>query len=228
VHPLAALTSSAVPSVRWPRRSTRRAVLLALGPSLTARRASRNPGVKVPEETRALPDVTIRARETRPGFPRGQLPPDFGHASARHGFTIDTTRGLRGKTLTKVLDLPRRSGARTTRTLDPAMSRTGFGGLAGFRAPDGELSRTGFGGDGAPGRFRRRPRFQDAVLRRGDLRCHVETEEVPGGAVGARRAAVFESGRRSRMPPPISVLVPRRSRSGCGKRRPIAASVATC
>jgi hypothetical protein len=66
--------------------------------------ASSNPGVEVPEETRELPDVTIRARETRPGFFEANFHPTSATHPARQGFTIDTKRGLRGKTLTKVLD----------------------------------------------------------------------------------------------------------------------------
>jgi hypothetical protein len=60
--------------------------------------------VEVPEETRELPDVTIRARETRPGFFEANVHPTSDTHPARQGFTIDTRGGLRGKTLTKALD----------------------------------------------------------------------------------------------------------------------------
>jgi hypothetical protein len=58
-----------------------------------------------PEETRELPDVTIRARETSPGFfVASYQPTSPDRHPARHGFSIDTKQGLRGKTLAKVLD----------------------------------------------------------------------------------------------------------------------------
>ena len=58
-----------------------------------------------PEKTRELPDVTIRARETSPGFfVASYQPTSPGTHPARNGFSIDTKQGLRGKTLAKVLD----------------------------------------------------------------------------------------------------------------------------
>jgi len=59
----------------------------------------------VPEETRELPDVTIRAQETSPGFFVASYHPISPETHpARQGFSIDTKRGLRGKNLGKVLD----------------------------------------------------------------------------------------------------------------------------
>ena len=58
-----------------------------------------------PEESRKLPDVTIRAQETSPGFfvaSYHPTPPET--HPARQGFSIDTKRGLRGKNLADVLD----------------------------------------------------------------------------------------------------------------------------
>ena len=58
-----------------------------------------------PEETRELPDVTIRAQETSPGFFVASYHPTSPETHpARQGFSIDTKRGLRGKNLAKVLD----------------------------------------------------------------------------------------------------------------------------
>jgi hypothetical protein len=58
-----------------------------------------------PEETRELPDVTIRAQETSPGsFVASYHPKSPETHPARQGFSIDTKRGLRGKSLAKVLD----------------------------------------------------------------------------------------------------------------------------
>jgi hypothetical protein len=60
--------------------------------------------VDVPEETRQLHDVTIRVQETSPGFfEAGFKPVDPLHL-ARNGYTLDTKRGLRGRTFTEVLD----------------------------------------------------------------------------------------------------------------------------
>ncbi len=67
-------------------------------------RAGSNHGVEIPEEIRELPDVTIRARETSPGFFEANCRPTSPTHPARQGFTIDTKQGLRGKNLTKVLD----------------------------------------------------------------------------------------------------------------------------
>jgi hypothetical protein len=59
----------------------------------------------VPEETRELPDVRIRAQETSPGFFVASYQPTSPETHpARRGFSIDTKRGLRGKNLAKVLD----------------------------------------------------------------------------------------------------------------------------
>ena len=57
------------------------------------------------EETRELPDVTIRAQETSPGFVVASYHPTSPETHpARQGFSIDTKRGLRGESLAKVLD----------------------------------------------------------------------------------------------------------------------------
>ena len=57
-----------------------------------------------PEETRELADVTIRAQETNSGFFVASYQPTSPDTHpARHGFSIDTKRGLRGKNLTEVL-----------------------------------------------------------------------------------------------------------------------------
>jgi hypothetical protein len=59
----------------------------------------------VPEETRELDDVTIRACETRPGFFEVSFRPLSPESHlARGGYTLDTARGLRGRTLKAVLD----------------------------------------------------------------------------------------------------------------------------
>lgn len=57
----------------------------------------------VPEEIRELPDVTIRVRETRPGFFDASFKPTNPLHIARNGYTLDTKRGLRGRTLSEVL-----------------------------------------------------------------------------------------------------------------------------
>lgn len=57
------------------------------------------------EETRELSDVTIRVRETRPGFFEATLRPTSPETHlARNGYTLDTGRGIRGRTLLAVLD----------------------------------------------------------------------------------------------------------------------------
>ena len=72
---------------------------------LTARlQASSNRGVDVPEEIRELPDVTIRVRETGPGFFEASFKPTNPLHIARNGYTLDTKRGLRGRTLSEGLD----------------------------------------------------------------------------------------------------------------------------
>ena len=59
----------------------------------------------VPEESRELGDVTIRVRETRPGFFEASFRPTSPETHlARNGYTLDTARGLRGRTLAEVLD----------------------------------------------------------------------------------------------------------------------------
>jgi hypothetical protein len=59
----------------------------------------------IPEETRALADVTIRAREVRPEFFDVSFRPTSPETHpARSGYTLDTARGLRGKTFKAVLD----------------------------------------------------------------------------------------------------------------------------
>jgi hypothetical protein len=66
---------------------------------------SSTPPMDMPEETRELQDVTIRAQETSPGFFVVSYHPTSPETHpARHGFSIDTKRGLRGKSLAKVLD----------------------------------------------------------------------------------------------------------------------------
>jgi len=60
---------------------------------------------EVPEETRELRDVTIRVRETRPGFFEATLRPTSPETHlARNGYTLDTRQGLKGKTLGAALD----------------------------------------------------------------------------------------------------------------------------
>ncbi len=62
-------------------------------------------GWEVAEETRELPDVTIRVRETRPGFFEATMRPTSPETHlARNGYTLDTGRGIRGRTLLAVLD----------------------------------------------------------------------------------------------------------------------------
>jgi hypothetical protein len=83
------------------RRSRRETV------ATTAGRPGRSTlgGVDIPEETRELRDVTIRVRETRPGFFEANLKPTSPETHlARGGYTLDTARGLRGRTLGDVLD----------------------------------------------------------------------------------------------------------------------------
>jgi hypothetical protein len=57
------------------------------------------------EETRELRDVTIRVRETRPGFFEATLRPTSPETHlARSGFTLDTAQGLRGRNVRAALD----------------------------------------------------------------------------------------------------------------------------
>jgi hypothetical protein len=60
--------------------------------------------VEIPEATRELPDVTIQARETAAGRFEATFRPTSPTHPARQGFTVDTQRGARGKTLAQVLD----------------------------------------------------------------------------------------------------------------------------
>jgi hypothetical protein len=60
--------------------------------------------VEIPEQTRELKDVTILARETSPGRFEANFRPTSPTHPARQGFTVDTRRGARGKTLAQVLD----------------------------------------------------------------------------------------------------------------------------
>lgn len=58
-----------------------------------------------PEEVRELRDVTIRVRETRPGFFEATFRPTSPETHlARNGYTLDTGRGIRGRSLRAVLD----------------------------------------------------------------------------------------------------------------------------
>jgi len=60
--------------------------------------------MEIPEETRELKDVTIRVRETSPGSFEARFSPTSPTHIARQGFTVDTRRGARGKSLAQVLD----------------------------------------------------------------------------------------------------------------------------
>jgi hypothetical protein len=54
---------------------------------------------------REFADVTIRVRETRPGFFVAEFRPTSPETHlARGGYTLDTAQGLRGRTLDAVLD----------------------------------------------------------------------------------------------------------------------------
>jgi hypothetical protein len=58
-----------------------------------------------PEASRQLPDVTIRVRETSPGFFVASFHPTWPDRHlARSGFTVDTTAGAQGHTLGDVLN----------------------------------------------------------------------------------------------------------------------------
>jgi hypothetical protein len=59
--------------------------------------------MEIPEASRELPDVTIRVRETSPGFFEASFRPTSTTHIARNGFTVDTTAGARGRTLNDVL-----------------------------------------------------------------------------------------------------------------------------
>jgi hypothetical protein len=59
----------------------------------------------IPEESRNLDDVTIRVCELRPGFFEASFRPKSPETHiARNGYTLDTARGLRGRSLGEVLD----------------------------------------------------------------------------------------------------------------------------
>ncbi|MGZ4332963.1 MAG: hypothetical protein ACXVRJ_01645 [Gaiellaceae bacterium] len=58
----------------------------------------------LPEESRQLRDVTIRVRETAPGRFEARFKPVDPLHIARNGYTLDTSRGLRGRTIAEVLD----------------------------------------------------------------------------------------------------------------------------
>jgi hypothetical protein len=60
--------------------------------------------MEIHEDTRTLADVTIRALETSPGRFEASFRPNSPTHPARQGFTVDTSRGARGKTLAQVLD----------------------------------------------------------------------------------------------------------------------------
>jgi hypothetical protein len=61
--------------------------------------------VSIPEQSRVLEDVTIRVCELRPGFFEATFRPTSPETHiARNGYTLDTARGLRGRTLAAVLD----------------------------------------------------------------------------------------------------------------------------
>src|SRR5436189_218678 len=52
--------------------------------------------MEIPEQTRGLDDVTIRAREVSPGRFEANFSPTSSTHPARQGFTVDTRRGARG------------------------------------------------------------------------------------------------------------------------------------
>jgi len=60
--------------------------------------------MEIPEQTRGLNDVIIRAREVSPGRFEANFRPTSSTHPARQGFTVDTRRGARGKNLAQVLD----------------------------------------------------------------------------------------------------------------------------
>jgi hypothetical protein len=61
--------------------------------------------VEASEDTRKLGDVTIRVRELRPRFFEASFHPNSPETHlARSGFAIDTTRGLRARTISQALD----------------------------------------------------------------------------------------------------------------------------
>ena len=67
--------------------------------------AEPNAESETPEETLELSDVTIRVRETRPGFFEATLRPTSPETHlARNGYKLDTAQGLRGRNLRAALD----------------------------------------------------------------------------------------------------------------------------
>jgi hypothetical protein len=60
--------------------------------------------MEIPEATRELVDVTIRVRETSPNFFEANFAPTSPTHMARQGFTVDTRRGAKGKSLAQVLE----------------------------------------------------------------------------------------------------------------------------
>lgn len=59
----------------------------------------------IPEASRELGDVTIRVREMRPGYFEADFRPTSPETHmARNGYTLNTSRGLRGRTMVAVLD----------------------------------------------------------------------------------------------------------------------------
>lgn len=71
-----------------------------------SRELLREPGEAAESEAvRELADVTIRVRETPPGFFTAELRPISPETHlARGGYTLTTAQGLRGRTLGAVLD----------------------------------------------------------------------------------------------------------------------------
>jgi hypothetical protein len=60
--------------------------------------------MEIPEQTRELADVTILVREPLPGRFEASFRPTSATHPARHGFSVDTKQGARGKSLAQVLD----------------------------------------------------------------------------------------------------------------------------
>ena len=65
-----------------------------------------------PEATRELVDVTILVCETSPNSFEVNFTPTSPSHIARQGFTIDTRRGAKGKSLAQVLDWAEDDGQR--------------------------------------------------------------------------------------------------------------------
>jgi hypothetical protein len=60
--------------------------------------------MEIPEAARELVDVTIRVREISPNSFEANFSPTSPTHMARQGFTVDTKRGAKGKSLAQVLD----------------------------------------------------------------------------------------------------------------------------